>query len=357
MFEGFVNGQAQGHVAQALQNKGLNVHNFRPFVGKDGMPYVNQVTKDENGEIQVFAVPAMVANATLRRDEWKDLDMAVMKAARERLVGIEDLRSRGLTFNLTNGMGRTVLEYHDMDDPGSAQVSMDGINRDQADTPNFTTNYLPLPIIHADFHYNERVLQVSRNMGDPLDVSMGEAAARRVAEQMENYLFTSTSFTYGGGTMYTYLSHPHRNTGSLTGNWDSSAQEPWVILKDILNMKQDSINAKHYGPWMLYIPTAYETVLDEDYARTADAGARTVRERILAIDGIDGIKVADTLTANNVLLVEMSSQTVRLVEGMAVSPVQWSTEGGMLHNYKVMTISVPQIRSDQYQKCGIVHYS
>ena len=67
------------------------------------------------------------------------------------------------------------------------------------------------------------------------------------------------------------------------------------------------------------------------------------------------MKVIDTLTAANVLLVQMTSDTVRLVQGMGVQTVQWDTEGKFVSKFKVLTIAVPQVRSDQDGNSGIVH--
>ena len=118
-------------------------------------------------------------------------------------------------------------------------------------------------------------------------------------------------------------------------------------------MKQASINNYHYGPWTLYIPTNYETVLDADYDATTPG--TTIRERILKIAGVNEIKVSDTLADDNVLLIQMTRDVIRLVRGMGLQNVQWSEEGGMVTKFKVMTIQVPQIRSDAYGKTGIVH--
>jgi hypothetical protein len=120
----------------------------------------------------------------------------------------------------------------------------------------------------------------------------------------------------------------------------------------MLNVKQASIDAKHYGPWMGYVPTAYETVLDDDYDTTTPG--TTIRERILKIDGIQGIKVVDTLPANTVVLAQMTPDVVRLVRGLPIQNVEWQTEGKFITKYKVMTIQVPQIRSDQDGNCGVV---
>jgi hypothetical protein len=119
-------------------------------------------------------------------------------------------------------------------------------------------------------------------------------------------------------------------------------------------MKQKSIDNFFYGPWVLYVPTAYETRLDKDYSASG-ASLQTIRERILKISGILDVKVIDMLPTDNILLVQMTSDVVRLVRGMGIQNVEWQQEGGMITKYKVMTIQVPQIRADQTGKCGVVH--
>jgi len=49
----------------------------------------------------------------------------------------------------------------------------------------------------------------------------------------------------------------------------------------------------------------------------------------------------DRLPDDKVVMVQMSTDTVRLVNGMGIQNVQWSSEGNMVNNYKVMTIQVP----------------
>ena len=73
------------------------------------------------------------------------------------------------------------------------------------------------------------------------------------------------------------------------------------------------------------------------------------------ISGIEAVRTADYMTANNVVLVQMSSDVVRVVEAMPLTTVEWGTEGGLIHNFKVMTIMVPQIRADQNGASGITH--
>lgn len=325
---------------------------LRPYLmqssktGKWGAYYTRVI----NGK--AVAVPLPITNATLRKDEWKNIDDAVLMAAEDRLVGTGDLLSRGLTYDIGDGLASTVLEYEDVDTLTAAEVTMDANNRTQKDRPNYELKYLPLPIIHKDFSFNIRQLMAGRNKGQPIDVTTGMLAARQVAEKLETILFTGlSSYTYGGGTIYGYLDHPNNNDVTLALNWDNSSKTGAQILTDVRNMKQASIDALHYGPWVLYVPTAYETVLDADYDSTTPG--TTIRERILKIAGIQDIKVVDKLTANNVVLVQMTSDVVRMVTGMGITTVEWNEGGGFSTNYKVMTIMVPQIRADQNGNCGV----
>lgn len=353
-----LNGQAQGAIANQLVSGGLNINRMKPFIGEDGNAYVTVFRGGDAKDMKNYSV-APVNNATLRRDEWKSLDDAVMGVARYRLGGVQDLIDKGLTYNLGNAFGTTVLEWHDVSDSMEAALTMDGITRSPGDRPNFKHNYLPIPIIHVDYEINARVLAASRSMGNPLDTTSAESAARRVIEKLENMLFTDTTYSFGTkderlrNTIYSYVNFPDRNLVNLSIDWDESGITGALILQDVLGMKQASINAFHYGPWMLYIPTGYETVLDGDYDSTTPG--TTIRERILKIAGIQGIKVVDTLAANNVLLVQMTPNVVRLVRGTGLQNIQWGEEGNMVTKFKVMQIAVPQLRSDQNGHTGIVH--
>lgn len=295
-------------------------------------------------------------NATLRPDEWKHFDEAVVDVARQRLVGVGDLISAGLTFDLPNGMGTTVLETEDASDMSAAQLDMDGATESENDRQVFGVGYLPLPIIHKGFNINARVLASSRTRGAALDTTQAQVAAIKVAEKTEDILFNGADayqFGTNSAKLYGYTDFPGRNTVTLDANWDASGKTGAQIVADVLEMKQSSIDDSHYGPWMLYAPTEYDTVMDEDYSTAK--GDITIRDRIMKIDGIQGVKVADKLTANNIVLVQMQQQTARMVIGMQPTTLQWESKGGMLFHFKIMSIMVPQLRTDQNGKCGIIH--
>lgn len=343
--DAFYQGKAYGSVASRLLANGMDVRALRPYIGNDGRAYT---TLTVNGK--AVAMPLTTNAATLRKDEWVEYDKTVIKTVRDRLVGVNDLVQRGLTYTIGNGMGTTVLQYEDMNDPGTAHVSMDGATRGENDRPEYVMNYLPLPITHSDFQLNARVLAASRNGSMPLDTTNSESAARRVAEKLEDMLFTATTFTYGGGTIYSYLNHPHINPVTLGTHWDSSSKSGANILTDVEGMMEASIEAGFYGPWVLYVPKGYQVVLGQDYTT---GYPKTIRQRLLELENLEAIKIADRLTAHKVVLVQMTADVVRMVIGMGITPVEWETEGGMIIRMKVMTIQVPQIRSDQNGNCGV----
>jgi len=167
-------------------------------------------------------------------------------------------------------------------------------------------------------------------------------------------LVTDTTYSFGSGTIYSYMNHPDRvqATFQTNGAWSNSSKTADNIREDVLHMKQQSIEQNHFGPWTLYIPTGYETILDRDYDNTR---GNTIRERLMAIDGVNDIQVIDRLPADNVLFVEMSTQVVEWVNGLDIQNIEWTSEGGWVHHYKVIAIQLPRIKSDQRGQSGIIH--
>ena len=76
----------------------------------------------------------------------------------------------------------------------------------------------------------------------------------------------------------------------------------------------------------------------------------------MAIEGINGVRRLDFFTPSTpfqLLLVQMTPDVARAVNGMDITTVQWESKGGMQLNFKVMCIQVPQLRADYSGDCGI----
>lgn len=323
-----------------------------------------------------------VFNATaLRKEEWLELDRVVVRAARFRLQAWRDL-SAANSFGGFNGMSKMILEHETMSDPGEAVVDFDGLTDGRNDAPQFQLQGLPLPITHADFNFSSRKLAISRNSGTPLDTTMGEAAARRVAEKIEKTTIgTDTGPTYGGNStqvggygrtssVYGYVNFPQRLsyvglTAPTTGGWT-----PTKTLNQVLAMKDQLFANKFYGPFMLYHSNDWDQYMDGDYILTGgNVATQTLRNRLRMISTIADVQrldfmfgtqltgpgsSADTLNPFTLLMVQMTPEVARAVNGMDITTVQWEMKGGMQLNFKVMCIQVPQLRADFYGNCGIL---
>jgi hypothetical protein len=355
-----MNGQAQGSVASRLLNNGFDVGLMRPFIGKDGREYMTTFNA-ETGKPETRLVGN--AGATLRFQEWKQIDDAVVMSARRQMRVVADIRGAGLTYGIPNGMGRTVLVTQSMTDITDATISMDPALTGENDRPEFDLVNLPLPVVHKDFSFNARQIATSRNNGTPIDVSMAELAAKRVAEEIEKLtLGVLPTYTYGGGTIYGMTNFPPRITQNIMAPTDSG-WTPQRTVADILSMRQSSINRFYYGPWMIYNAPDWDQYLDEDYFHIdASVGTQqTLRERILKIQGVQDIRTAHFLGNGifDMIMIQMTSDVVRMVMGMDITTLQWETLGGLQINFKVMGIIVPQFRSTVVNianhAAGIVH--
>jgi len=297
-----------------------------------------------------MSVNSLRTNALLRQDDWKALDKSVQDVAQKRYVGVADLLGRGQRLTIPNGLGKMMLESENVSDMRDAELNMSGVTRGQNDTVNYEVVGVPLPLTHKDYELDIRRLTASRNSGTPLDSTQARLATKKVANYGEALLFNgSSSFAYADYVIYGYLDFPSINSRSMGTDWASDTGAN--ILTDVLAAKQLSITAMHFGPWFMYLPTNFDTTMDQDYSTAK--GSNTVGERILAVTGIEQLKVADVLTASNVVLVQMDSDVVRMVEGLPMTNVEWDQMGGMIQNMKIMTIMVPEIRADQDGNCGV----
>jgi len=167
------NGKYTGPVANKLAAQGkFDWNQLRPFYDENtNQVYVSVYTgvdkvTGKRGDVKnpncyknvSVNTNGLQTYGTLRRDEWKALDEALLMVSRYRLGGIQDLIDANLTYNLGNAMGTTVLEWHDVSNAAEAVISMDGVTRGRNDTVNYQYNYLPIPIIHVDYEINEREL-------------------------------------------------------------------------------------------------------------------------------------------------------------------------------------------------------
>jgi hypothetical protein len=382
----------RGEVNDQMREIGYDPGYMRPYFNEKGIPCVdlrtgNQVPyKDDKGAVVTNSVgdpvtyyeteqvrvsdimasgrpmsPVMNAT-TLRKDEWILLDNVVRQAARKRLKAWSDLAAAN-TFGGFDGMANPILEWEKVSDPGSAVQDMDGMGEAPNFNPVFSLQGLPLPITHADFFLPERFLAASRNKGIPADTSRIAFAGRRVGELVEQVTIGAVAGAqYGDSTnygdtskVYGYLNHPDRLTKTNMTQPDGTNGP--AVLTSWLAAIESLSDANQYGPFMVYVSKDQQKYLNNLFS-TTEPSAGTLRSKLLEIEEVKGIQQLDYLTAADnpytTIFVQMDPETARAINGMDITTMQWTSMGGLRNNFKVMSIYVPQIRSDYNGNMGLL---
>jgi uncharacterized linocin/CFP29 family protein len=289
---------------------------------------------------------------TLRHEEWIHFDNVLIEEGQIRLRGIADIMGAGLTIPVPNAMGKTVVQYEKATDMEPAILSLDPNVRSKKDRVEFVPGQIPMPVIHKDFDLNIRTLAASRTTGEPLDTMQARVAARLCSERLEALLFQGTTATFGNLPIYGYITHPDRNTSAFgtNGSWDETAKTGENILDDVLTMKAALHVDRFYGPYWIYAPADAATKLDDDFKANSD---KTIKQRIMEVDGVQNVQVADQLPTDHVIMVQATQDVTALLDGEGLQTIQWDINGGMTVAFKAFMIQVPLIRSDVEKRSGL----
>lgn len=301
-----------------------------------------------------FNVNALRTNDILHKEEWLLFDRTVSEIARAQLVAVQDLMNgQGTRYPIPNAMGVTVVQHEQVTDMTDAQIDMSGIAPAERDRLNWNLVNVPLPIFHKDFRLSLRNLESGRRQGIPVDTSMAQTATRKVVDLMEKVVFNGASITSGGGTIYGYLNHPNRNTGSVAANWETTATGS-QILSDVVKMIGVAQGDNMFGPYTLYVSVAVYVKMLDDLKANSD---KSIIARLLEIPQLRAVRGTSQLTGSTAVLVQLTGDVVDWLDGLQPVTVMWETHGGMQINFKVMAIGAPRVKADAEGRSGIVHFS
>lgn len=302
-----------------------------------------------NGKLDPVAAynAGLRTNATLREDEWKEIDRAVLEVATRELVGIEDLRRLNLIRRL-GGLSTIESKYERTSDMDPATVSMDIVTPPQEDRINIDGVVVPVPIFAKGFRISQRVLEASRRLGDGLDTLGVRVATRKVSEALEDALFNGVAnVVLNGNGLKGYTNHPDRN--QITGaDWGTFAN----ILNNIESAVSELEKDNYPGPYILYVArTQFGEMRSQRNANTDRSALSLVRELYPQI--ID-IKMAKSLT-DEAVLVQMTEEVVDLAVGMDITVVETTSINGFMHHFLVVAAMAPRVKSDISKQSGIAH--
>ncbi|MFQ6064127.1 MAG: family 1 encapsulin nanocompartment shell protein [Candidatus Bathyarchaeia archaeon] len=271
--------------------------------------------------------------APLVEEEWKQLDEAVVKAARRVLVGRKVLP----VYNLAD-VGVMEVQWDELTELSPATISMYGETPIE-DVIKYTRKSLVVPIIHKDFRIHWRDLIASRRKRVPLDTANAESAALVVA-RLEDELILTGEYTGSPKLGIEGLATATgRNTTASLGAWATSPN----AVNTVKNAMEELTVDNFYGPYDLILqPSAF---LDAHtfIGNTAVMQIDKIRELIGGnIYVTPALKAADGGT-DNAILMETGAENADLCVAQDLKTFYLQLQD-MNHFFKCYEAVVPRIK-------------
>lgn len=287
------------------------------------------------------------------------IDKAVVEVGLQRLTVVADILAEGLVYPLPDALGVMQLETNTMSKVGAAQRTMSPNARGENKLPIVLPGRLPIYLTTDFFQMDVRLLKSSQRNGTPLDVSMVKSCTRSVNEAIEDALINGTTtldgqvLTVAGYTAPGLLTAPNANTQTMTTAAWTTAPVGATVQAEVLSAIAKLQADKKYGPYNLYVGTNIGLQMNVDFKAN---GNDSILQRLQEINSGGRnlrVKSADMMPANTAVLVQMTDDVVRIVNGQAPTVIPWTSNNGMEFFNMVMAIMVPQVRSDYDGNSGV----
>ena len=328
----------------------------RPYIDKDGRAKISVYQGGDINDPKSYTQKIIDNDmAIFTPEEWKAIDTRLREIAASRQVGIAKLKELGLVYNLANPFASQSLEYIKTSDMHDASVNMNFKVTNETDKQAVKTANIPIPVISWRWGFDIRELQMSRLYNRPLDLQGAKVGARKIGEKLESMMFGANATILDDKKIDSIISFADSNKIATLHNWNATGTTTTDILDDVIALKKKSIEDKHFGKWILFVAQNYEARLDDDYGVDATTKAYIpLMDRIKKINGILDVIVSDFLPADTVALVQMTNDTIELINGMELTTVQLMNAGGLNFEMLSFVMQTPAVKSDYDGNCGIV---
>ena len=282
----------------------------------------------------------LIENNLLREDAAREIDEAVVGVARRDLVAYQDIAQ--FTRPTEKGIGTTEFAYDKLAPVGKATQSMSILNLGDRDLVTFSRTVIPVPVTASQFRLDARLRAAGTGMGQSLDLTNVEEHTRSVAETLEDTLVNGSDVVLGSNGLPGYTNFSCREQLSFSNvAWNASGFTGTDAVTDVIAMRTALRDNGYTGPYTLYLPANMDGVIDEDFKTNSD---KSLRQRLLEIDGITQIKVLAALPDDNILLVQMTRSVVEIASGQPITVVTWDEMGGLAVNWAVLAVEAPALK-------------
>lgn len=290
---------------------------------------------------------------------WKNtqelIDDAVVRVGREGLV-IADDRMSQFPVSLPNWLGVLELTSHKVGESRKANRGMvPGSMPDGGGIQDKIPYTIPIYVTWDQFGFNARELAAAQRVGRPLDTDEAEQAVRNVNFAIEDAIINGLDINVTGNASPGLLDTTNTQAYETNTAWDNAGKTGAEILTDVLAMRAVAAADKFYGPYTLYVPTAYSAAMQKPF--DSSSGARTIQQYLEALTfGNRNLRVrtADLLPANRTLLVQDTSQVCDVIVGQQPVAINPAPEIEFHTKWMVYAVIVPRVKSDINSNFGIV---
>lgn len=308
-----------------------------------------------------FAANAMASNqSTLERDEYETLSDRIIRTFKRNLVGLDDLQAQGLTRNIS--LATQVDLWQTVSEVTEADITMDGEDQANNDGIEYTTDGVPVPIVHKDFRIPQRELETSRRMNNDLRTDTAAEVSRAVAEMANQMLFQGWNpavDTARGDSWQVYGYTDSEVSTNVSGSdfgTEDNIRDAFVGAIDALT---DDNNQEPQGDGFLtYLSQTqyrqYRSAIDPD-----GDGNLTVRERVedefdMELGAVKSVPDY-VLPDGEMVMVNPTPDVVELALAEDMQTLEWTSGSGMTNFYKVLWAGAPEIKTDSRGNVGVAH--
>lgn len=299
-------------------------------------------------------VGAFRAMAPLPKLVQELFDREVIRVGLDRLSIVSTLMEYGLTMNLPNWLGVMNLYWESRGRTGRAQTTMVPKARGERQMPKMSPHNLPVPCTWDDFSLNIRTLMMAQRNSIPLETDMVGDATRNVNETIED-TFINGGVTVDGVTTPGLLGSTFIENFVDNQGWGDAAHSGEDIVTDIQSLVAAAETNRRFGPYALFIPTAYNLKINLTDYKALSSDTIYTRLTSMTFGGSPLIiRVADQLPADTVILVQLTKDIVDVVVGQQPTVISWSDGPGFERYFIVLACIIPRVKQDYNEKMGII---
>lgn len=291
------------------------------------------------------------ANGSLKYDDYKALTDDVVMAREHANVGILYRTLVGAGLVRPVDIGKTLIDYHDMNDNGGAFVSMDASNRQNGET-DYNQKVVPLPIIHKDFVIPWRQEGFSYKQSDGVQQTIFD-----IVEARDLMLLNGASNINVNGTTLTGFTNTSGVLTDTISDWALTATTGATIRSEAVTLVRQLLTDAKVGAansCAMFVAPDVWGHLEDQYSTSYEAGS--ILRNLQTIAALRSVEMLPGLIDGAVLIVELMPRTVDLAVATDVIAMPWQISAMVEDGrFTCLASCTPRIKLDRNSKTGIMY--